>query len=45
MSLSGFIFRQFYEWAAKGKSYEDLLRQLHKNETTVHPRYGQCERK
>jgi hypothetical protein len=38
MSLSGFIFRQFYEWAAKGKSYEDLLRKLQKNETTTHSR-------
>ena len=38
MSLSGTAFRLFYEWAAKGRSYEDFLRKLQKNETTVHGR-------
>lgn len=38
MALTGTLFRLFYEWAAKGKSYEDFLGKLDKNETTVHGR-------
>jgi hypothetical protein len=35
---SGTLFRLFYEWAAKGKSFEDLLRKLEKNEAVTYKR-------
>lgn len=38
MSLSGILFRGFYEVAARGKGYEDFLQKLQKNETTVYHR-------
>jgi hypothetical protein len=38
MSLNGFFFRTFYEWAAKGRTYERLLEQFEKNEHVTHAR-------
>ena len=35
---SGLVFRLFYEWAAKGKSYEYFLKKLDENEATVYAR-------
>jgi hypothetical protein len=38
MSLTGLVFRWFYETAARGKSYDDLLQKLERNEAVTHKR-------
>lgn len=35
MSLIGKVFYWFYEWAAKGKDYADLLEKFEQNQTVV----------
>src|SRR5687767_7286836 len=38
MSLTGFFFRLFYEWAGRGKSYDDFLDKLEDTGQVVHAR-------
>lgn len=38
MSLTATVMPAFYEWAAKGQSYEDLQRRLQRNEATTYKR-------
>jgi hypothetical protein len=38
MSLNGILSRWFYEWAARDKSYEELVQKLHKNEAATYSR-------
>ena len=38
MSFTGFFFRLFYEWAARGKSYDALLEKLEATGRVCHER-------
>jgi hypothetical protein len=38
MSLEGIVLRLHSEWSAKGKSYDELLQRLQKNERTTYER-------